>query len=183
MLGPDEARRGEEVAASERASNGELARSKQVLDPCCGGRSFYFDSGNPDVLMCDLHPRESTLCDGRVFRCEPDLVSDFADMPFGDESFNLVVFDPPHLVRGSGWQVEKYGKLPQDFKAALGAGFSECWRVLRPGGTMVFKWNEYQVPMREIEPLFPATPLLGHRRPGASKTHWLVFYKPAQQAG
>lgn len=98
MLGPDEARRGEEVAASERASNGELARSKQVLDPCCGGRSFYFDPGNPDVLMCDLHPRESTLCDGRVFRCEPDLVSDFADMPFGDESFNLVVFDPPHLV-------------------------------------------------------------------------------------
>lgn len=149
----------------------------EVLDPCCGGRSFYFDKHVGDVLFCDLHPRSETLCDGRSFVCEPDMVVDFTDMPFDDSSFSLVVFDPPHLISGRGWQASKYGVLSGNWKDQLKKGFAECWRVLRTNGTLVFKWNEHNVPLRELYPLFPAKPLFGNRKPGGSKTHWLVFFK------
>lgn len=39
-----------------------------------------------------------TLCDGRTLNVNPDVIADFRDMPFPDESFYLVVFDPPHLI-------------------------------------------------------------------------------------
>lgn len=146
-----------------------------VLDVCCGGREFYFAQG--DVLTCDLHPRVATLCDGREFECKPDVVCDFTDLPFQDESFNLVVFDPPHLLRGNGWQAEKYGLLPKSWKPYLESGFSECWRVLRPGGTLVFKWSDVHLGLSDIRKCFPAQPLFGNRRPRSSKTHWLVFHK------
>ena len=34
---------------------------------------------------------------GKKVNVNPDVVGDFRDMPFDDETFNLVVFDPPHL--------------------------------------------------------------------------------------
>lgn len=153
-----------------------MMRSKQVLDPCCGGREFYFRDSE-DVLFCDAHPRVTTLCDGREFSCEPEVVCDFTSLPFEDASFNLVVFDPPHLLRGSGWQAEKYGLLPHAWKHYIRKGFSECWRVLRPGGTLIFKWSDVQLSLADLRPCFPAPPLFGNRRPRSSKTHWIVFYK------
>lgn len=69
-----------------------------ALDVCCGPRSFYFDKADPRVTFCDLHPRHMTLCDGRALDVSPDVVSDFRDLPFPDESFSLVVFDPPHQI-------------------------------------------------------------------------------------
>lgn len=41
-----------------------------------------------------------TLCDGRKLDVEPDVVGDFRDIPFEDNTFNMVVFDPPHLLKG-----------------------------------------------------------------------------------
>lgn len=152
-----------------------------VLDACCGGRSFYFTDGD-EVLMCDAHPRVATLCDGRTFECDPDVVCDFTDLPFPDGSFSLVVFDPPHLLRGKGWQSEKYGLLPSDWRPFLERGFSECWRVLRPLGTLVFKWSDVQLSLADIRPCFPAPPLFGNRRPRSSGTHWIVFFKGGSNA-
>lgn len=151
----------------------------EVLDPCCGGREFYFtDEG---VLFCDAHPRVATLCDGRLFECQPDFTCDVRSLPFGDGSFNLVVFDPPHLRRGKGWQAEKYGLLPGDWESFLKKGFSECWRVLKPGGTLVFKWSDVQLSLADIRPCFPAQPLFGNRKPRNSRTHWIVFYKRVER--
>lgn len=148
-----------------------------VLDVCCGPRSFYFDKQDSRVTYCDLHPRRKTLCDGRELVVEPDVVADFRDLPFADGAYSLVVFDPPHLTRGHGWQVEKYGVLGPDWRADLAAGFRECLRVLAPGGTLVFKWYEYSVPVSEVLALCPAKPVFGNRRPGQSKTHFVVFFK------
>lgn len=153
----------------------------QILDPCCGSRMFHFDKENPNVLFCDIRDAVSeTLCDGRSFKLEPDLVIDVTDMPFDDERFNLVVFDPPHLTTGNGWQVTKYGKLPDDWRGFMTAAFSECWRVLAPMGTLVFKWNEYHVRLSEVLSCAPAEPVFGNKRPGNSKTHWLVFFKEVE---
>ena len=83
--------------------------NKKILDPCCGSRMFWYDRHNPDVLFADCRAEETTLCDGRTLRIEPDMIIDFRDMPFEDNTFDLVVFDPPHLIHAG----EKYGGTQQ----------------------------------------------------------------------
>lgn len=70
---------------------------KPILDACCGGKMFYFDKSDCRVLFQDIRKIKTTLCDGRIFEVNPDIQCDFTDMPYPDESFNMVVFDPPHL--------------------------------------------------------------------------------------
>ncbi|HWL13699.1 MAG TPA: SAM-dependent methyltransferase, partial [Ureibacillus sp.] len=38
----------------------------------------------------------------------------------------------------------------------------------------IFKWNEDQIPLKEVLRCFDQKPLFGNKR---SKTHWLVFMK------
>ena len=70
---------------------------KPILDACCGARMFWFDKENPNAVFCDNRRLMEPLCDGRILRIEPDIQCDFKALPFPDESFHLVVFDPPHL--------------------------------------------------------------------------------------
>lgn len=149
----------------------------RALDPCCGSRMFYFNKHDPRVLFGDNRRVCAELCDGRALEVEPDALMDVTDLPFPDGSFPLVVFDPPHLDVGDGWQVAKYGKLPKDWRGWMTRAFSECWRVLAVGGTLVFKWYEYRIPLADVLRCAPCAPLLGNRRPRGSKTHWLVFFK------
>ena len=72
---------------------------KKILDPCCGSRMFWFDKENPNVIFADNRELEETLCDGRRLIIKPDVITDFRNMPYPDNSFKLVVFDPPHLLR------------------------------------------------------------------------------------
>lgn len=112
------------------------------------------------------------------WECAPDVLADFRAMPFEDASFQLVVFDPPHIVRDepSGITGLKYGNLPAATEQDdLRRGFSECWRVLAPGGTLVFKWAHK---LERVEPLFPAVPIVGTRTPRGGQTRWFIFYKP-----
>jgi len=103
-------------------------------------------------------------------------------MPFPDESFQLVVFDPPHVQREEalGTVTRKYGTLSGDWREMLRKGFAECFRVLKPNGVLVFKWAESQFRVREILELTPEKPLFGHHT--SKTTHWAVFIKsPASQ--
>lgn len=54
-------------------------------------------------------------------------------MPFEDNTFHHVVFDPPHLVNAgnTSWLVKKYGKLNEDWRNDIKQGFKECMRVLK----------------------------------------------------
>lgn len=73
--------------------------SKIILDPCCGGRQFWFDKNHPNVLYCDLRVMEPKIVgsgkDARIRKCLPDKIMDFRKMDIQDELFQLVVFDPP----------------------------------------------------------------------------------------
>lgn len=104
-------------------------------------------------------------------------------MKFDDGTFSLVVFDPPHLINSgsSGWLAKKYGKLTPNWQEDLRAGFSECFRVLRPNGTLIFKWNETDIPVSKILELTEEKALFGNRCGKASKSHWLVFLKSASK--
>ncbi|EHD5266935.1 class I SAM-dependent methyltransferase [Staphylococcus pseudintermedius] len=153
---------------------------KRILDACCGSRMFWFDKSNQDVIFMDKRQLQTNLCDGRKLEVNPDVVADFRNMPFDDESFYMVVFDPPHLIRAgkNSWLAKKYGVLEETWRADIKQGFDECMRVLKPNGTLIFKWNEEQIKLSEVLKCFSQKPLLGNKR---SKTHWLVFMKGAEQ--
>lgn len=150
--------------------------SKKILDAACGSRMFWFNKKHPDVLYMDNRELATTLCDGRKLEVKPDIVADFTDMPFDDNTFYLVVFDPPHLLKAGerSWLKQKYGILPEDWQRLIKAGFDECMRVLKPNGTLIFKWNEDQIKQREVLDVIKKKPLFGNRR---AKTHWMVFMK------
>jgi ubiquinone/menaquinone biosynthesis C-methylase UbiE len=149
---------------------------QRILDACCGSRMFWFDKQHKDVLYMDNRQLSDTLCDGRKLEVSPDLVADFRNMPFEDNSFYLVVFDPPHLLKAGddSWLAKKYGKLGQDWRNDIKQGFNECMRVLKPNGTLIFKWNEDQIKLSEVLNAIDYKPLFENKR---SKTHWLVFMK------
>ena len=158
-----------------------------VLDPCCGARMMYFDRASKDVLFCDNRQETLTVTDRshgkadgtRTINIAPDTILDFKALPFPDKSFKLVVFDPPHMVRAGARSrlAAKYGKLGVDWREDLRLGFSECWRVLDHEGTLVFKWNETQIPLSKVLALAPRPPLFGNTSGRKNGTHWLCFFK------
>lgn len=170
----------------------ESVATPRVLDPCCGSRMWWFDRQHPDTIYGDRRAEVVTVTDRshgradgqRVLRIEPDQLLDFRALPFPDDTFKLVAFDPPHVVRAGprSWLAAKYGKLGQDWRDDLRAGFAECFRVLAPDGVLVFKWNETQVRIAEVLALTPHRPLFGNTSGKKAGTHWMVFMKPASSA-
>lgn len=160
-----------------------MKTEKPILDACCGGKMFYFDKHDSRVLFQDIRDVETTLCDGRPFEAKPDVQADFTNMPYPDNTFAMVVFDPPHLKytnsekEAKGYQMIKYGSLPKDWKDMLSKGFAECFRVLKPGGFLIFKWNETDIKVSEILKLTDQKPVFGNRCGKAAKTHWICFMK------
>jgi hypothetical protein len=64
---------------------------------------------------------------------KPDLIADFRALPFADNTFPVVVFDPPHLERvgDKAWMGKKYGRLNKEtWRDDLRKGFAEAFRVL-----------------------------------------------------
>ncbi|WP_319802376.1 MULTISPECIES: class I SAM-dependent methyltransferase [unclassified Symbiopectobacterium] len=151
-----------------------------VLDMCCGSRMFWLDKTDQRGVFIDIRKEEHTLCDGRKLVISPDVIADFRQLPFADNSFPVVVFDPPHLERAGpeGWMRKKYGVLKHEtWRSDLRIGFTEAFRVLRPLGVLLFKWNETQIPTSQILALTPETPIIRQRVGKGDKTHWLVFVK------
>lgn len=152
---------------------------KPILDACCGSRMFWFNKSNPHVLFADKRTENHILCDGRKLEIKPDIEADFTNMPFPDNSFKLVSFDPPHLLKvGQGsWLAKKYGSLPVEWKEYIKAGFDECMRVVEVHGIIIFKWNEDQIKVSEILKVIGYEPLFGHTTGRHGKTHWMTFMK------
>ena len=160
----------------------------RILDACCGSRMMWFDRSSPDVVFGDKRACALTVpdrshgnADGtRAIHVSPDVLFDFRALPYADDAFKLVAFDPPHIVRAGprSWMAAKYGKLGQDWREDLRAGFAECFRVLEASGVLVFKWNETQIKVREVLALTPHQPLFGRTSGKKAGTHWYVFMKP-----
>lgn len=161
-----------------------MITSKKILDVCCGGRMFWFDKKNPLTLFVDRREVQPVTVgkgkNARQFSCLPDKVMDFRKLDLKTGSFAMVVFDPPHFrtLGKKSYMGQKYGALdPKTWREDLRAGFAECFRVLKPHGILIFKWNEHDIRLREVLALTPVTPLFGHPSGKMQKTHWVAFMK------
>lgn len=154
-----------------------------ILDCCCGSRMMWFNKNNPLATFMDIRNEDCYLTDGQLVMVHPNIIGDFTAMPFPDESFYMVVFDPPHL-RWEGKDAnlyKRFGCLDKDWRDTLAKGFKECFRVLKPYGTLVFKWSDVHLKLRSVLALTEEKPLFGHRR---GNTFFVCFMKiPAQMKG
>ena len=158
---------------------------KRILDMTCGSRSIWFNKHHPAAVYCDKRTESMEMAFGKAHTSvhrldvDPDIVCDFTTLPFEDDSFDLVVFDPPHLIRAkeTAWLVKKYGKLDENWRQMLHDGFSEGMRVLRDGGVLVFKWSEYDIPAADVWNAIGRRPLFGHHSGKKSTTFWGCFMK------
>lgn len=160
--------------------------NKRVLDPCCGSKMFWFDKNNPDVVFCDNRKIDNKKIweakDGTrsaSLTIMPDYYADVTHLPFEDNTFYHVVFDPPHLLTTgkNTWLREKYGSLPDCWRDFIRDAFNECMRVLKPNGTLIFKWSEVDIKLKDVLAVIDYKPLYGHRSGKHMTTHWLAFIK------
>lgn len=69
-----------------------------VLDACCGSRMFWFNRTDERACFIDKRSETHSLPDisskggSRILEVKPDIIADFAAMPFMDGSFAMVVF-------------------------------------------------------------------------------------------
>ena len=157
---------------------------KKILDVTCGCRSIWFDKHHPAAVYCDKRTAHFNKVFGatqkkRVIDIEPDVLCDFTDLPFEDESFALVVWGPPHIegLNETSWLSKEYGVLGDDWREVLKNGYRECMRVLKPDGVLIFKWSETQIPAAEVWKAIGAKPLFGHHSGKKMNTYWGTFMK------
>jgi ubiquinone/menaquinone biosynthesis C-methylase UbiE len=156
-----------------------LLIGKSILDACCGSKMFWFDKSNPAVLFADIRNESHILCDGQELNIKPDLQMDFRNMPFDDNTFKMVVFDPPHVdnLGDSSCLAKKYGRLFPSWETDIKQGFDECMRVLEPSGVLIFKWNEIRIKLNQLLKVIKVKPLFGHTSGKHGRTIWLSFMK------
>lgn len=160
---------------------------KLILDATCGNRGIWFQKHEPHTVYCDKRTAHYEMDFGdkypghRTIDVAPDIECDFTNLPFEDGTFNLVVIDPPHLLKQDGsWLKKQYGcyETKEEALRSVAQGIRECMRVLRTGGgVLVFKWNELDISTREIIDACGYEPLFGHRSGKKANTHWPCFMR------
>lgn len=164
-----------------------MKTNKLILDACCGGRMMWFNKSHPRaVYMDNRRLMKAGFLEHPGFKVDPDIKGDFRKMKFKNNSFKLVVFDPPHLssLSKTSWMAKKYGILSEKtWKKDLRKGFDECWRVLDWNGILVFKWSiaesskKRSKSVKEVVEVIGREPLFGHPTGKVGKTMWMCFMK------
>jgi hypothetical protein len=159
---------------------GMIKENAQIFDMCCGVKAMYFHKNHPLVLYSDQRKEEKGFYPYREnYDVNPDVINDFRNLPYEDESFYHVIFDPPHLFKNPQVRLTiPYGHLNKDtWKDDIRKGFQEGWRILKQGGTMIMKWNEMNISRKNLLKILPQNPIYGHPPKSKNKTHWMIFYK------
>lgn len=153
---------------------------KIILDACCGGRMFWFEKEDKDTVFMDIRSEPNGTIKSEPNWCvKPDLLASYTDIPFNDNTFNLVVWDIPHkLKKDTGIITKKYGFLGENWENDVSLGFNEIMRVLKPKGVLCFKYNDLDIPISKMLSLFTQKPLFGTRtKKGVNNTYWFIFMK------
>lgn len=163
-----------------------------VLDATAGGKHIWHEEMKDadQVVYADRRVVEEGEIEQQPgWACSPDVLADTRNLPFQSGAFDLVAFDPPHRV-GEGGMTQlsgiietKYGALrAETWQRDLRESFDELWRVLRPGGTLTFKWADEHKSHDEVLSQIDYTPLYGvMTEQKRSVVKWWVFHKHQQQ--
>jgi SAM-dependent methyltransferase len=126
---------------------GYLRPEWRVLDPTWG-RGKWWSKWRPlELVATDLRPANEL---GAPFTGGVD----FRHLPFPSASFDAVTFDPPYVSVGGRSSTgmpdfhDRYGMTdapssPAQVQELINAGMAECRRVVRPGGTLLVKTQDY----------------------------------------
>jgi len=117
-------------------------RPRKILDTTVNGGRFWRGSKRP-VIGMDLNPRH-----------HPSLVADNVTMPFGDGSFDVVVYDPPHIPNQGKDNKKDFGtrfglvlrsskENHYTFTHTFPPFVREAYRVLREEGVLFCKITDY----------------------------------------
>ena len=146
----------------------------RILDATAGNRAMWFNKSCPLTTFIDVRPE-----------MKPDRVLSCTETDFPDESFDLIVFDPPHVNCGATSSMGKtYGHFTTaQIKELVKEAFLEFYRILKPSGFVAFKWNDHDTKLKTVldmaDPLF--VPLFGQvvatRTKHSSSTYWVVLVK------
>jgi len=157
-----------------------------VLDATTGGKHMWFPENeqNDRTVFADRRRVES-LEHQPGWSCEPDVVCDIRELPFKDDTFSLIAYDPPHRITDGGMEQlsgvieKKYGALSAEtWQADLEQSFAELWRVLKRGGTLTFKWADIHKSHDDVLSVIDRTPLYGvTTEKERAITKWWVFHK------
>jgi tRNA G10 N-methylase Trm11 len=126
----------------------------RILDATAGNRGIWFNKNHPLATYIDINPK-----------VKPDIVMDCTKTCFPDKTFDLIVFDPPHIGSSSqnkGIITTRYGHLrANEIRRLIYNAFKEFNRILKDGGFVLFKWNDHDQKLDKIlglvedfEPLF-----------------------------
>lgn len=109
--------------------------SLRALEACCGHRREWHRE----------KPRRTTFGD-LLIDVRPEVVLDFKALPFREDSFDVIFFDPPHLIRSEKWNQlsDRYlhfghWETRRQWEEALDAVNSEFARVARSGAVLHVK--------------------------------------------
>lgn len=158
-----------------------LRMEKYILDICCGPKMMWFEKNQQNTIYLDQRLEKRGYNPSRQNRCIiPDIIADFKHLPFPDETFRLVVMDPPHIhSSGDLFKITMdYGKLDKyTWQEDIRRGVNEGFRVLKDEGILIFKWNETQIKKKDVLRAIRRKPLFGHPVLSKVPTHWFTFMK------
>jgi len=162
--------------------------NKTVLDATTGGKHMWHSEMKDadSVVFADRRRVEKGALEHQQgWSCNPDVVCDTRDLPFAENTFSLIAYDPPHRVTDGGMKQlagvieQKYGALmAETWQSDLQSSFEELWRVLQPGGTITFKWADVHKSHDKVIDAIGKTPLYGvTTEKDRAVTKWWVFHK------
>jgi len=136
-------------AINNYTTNGQLIKAchqlgyinSPVLDCTYGYGKFWTEHTPQTLIGTDLNPDKAL--DGKS--------TDFTNLPYPDNYFATVIFDPPYKLNGtpSHQSDERYGVNTtvrwQDRHELINKGIEECARVLQPRGHLLIKCQDQVV--------------------------------------
>lgn len=161
----------------------------KILDSTAGSRSIWYQKNNPHVVYFDKRNGKFNSQSGdkkhqdvRYYKIHPNVVGRWEYLPFKDSCFDMIIFDPPHLIKSRSEKlmgmVACYGVLYSDeWKAVLSKAINELFRTLKTDGVFILKWCENDKSAEEVLSLFPYKPLFGTRTGQKNNNHWITFIK------
>lgn len=122
---------------------------------------MWYERELPGVVFIDL--RASV---------KPHVVADSCRLPFRDSTFDLVVFDPPHLNCGpnSIFAMKYSHATTQEIRRLISGSARELRRVSKRSAYMAFKWSDHDTRLSHAIGLLDGwRPLFGTRARRAGK--------------